>query len=170
MWGEQLLLAKAYILYKMTHLIIWKKDKKAFMSHYDFQCQIALAWLLGDDGSPTNNQPAKKRKIQDSMASDCSTTSAKARRVNDSTLDPRSGVLRGRLDDDVHYPIPPPDAKRPCCSLCQWVQKTREQKNRSNISYCEKCNVSLCVLCFKPFHTISDVKKLKSQVRDNMEG
>ena len=51
-----------------------------------------------------------------------------------------------------------------------WVQKTREQKNRSNISYCEKCNVSLCVLCFKPFHTISDVKKLKSQVRDNTEG
>jgi len=93
MWGVQLLLVNAYILYKTTHLIMWKKDKKSLISHYDFHHQIALAWLLGNDGSPTNNQPAKKQKIQDSMASDCSTTSTKARRVNDSTLDPHSGVL-----------------------------------------------------------------------------
>ena len=60
MWGVQLLLVNAYILYKMTHLIMWKKDKKSLMSHYDFRHQIALAWLLSKDGSPTNNQPAKK--------------------------------------------------------------------------------------------------------------
>ena len=68
MWGVQLLLVNAYILYKTTHLIMWKKDKKSLMSHYDFWHQIALAWLLGDDGSSTNNQPVKKQKFQDSMA------------------------------------------------------------------------------------------------------
>ena len=169
-WGVQLLLVNAYILCKTTQLIMWKKDKKSIMSHDDFWHQIALAWLLGNDGSSTNNQPVKMWKFQDSTAFDCSTTSTKARRVNNSALDPHSGVLWRWLDDDAHYPIPLPDAKCPCHSLCWWVQKTMEQKNRLNVSYCVKCNVSLCVLCFKPFHTISGVKELKLQVRNNMEG
>ena len=58
--GVQLLLGNTYILYKVTHLLMWKKDKKSIMSHYDFPHQIALAWLLGTNGSTTNNQPVKK--------------------------------------------------------------------------------------------------------------
>jgi len=36
-----------------------------------------------------------------------------------------------------------------------------------HVSRCDKCNISLCLACFKPIHTISDVKQLKSDVKKN---
>ena len=36
MWGVQVLLINAYVLYKTTHLVIWCKDKKSLLSHYEF--------------------------------------------------------------------------------------------------------------------------------------
>jgi hypothetical protein len=36
MWGVQVLLVNAYVLYKTTHLYMWKKNKKSLMSHYEF--------------------------------------------------------------------------------------------------------------------------------------
>jgi hypothetical protein len=36
MWGVQLLLVNAYVLYRTAHLYMWKKNKKGIMSHYEF--------------------------------------------------------------------------------------------------------------------------------------
>ena len=36
MWGFQLLLVNAYVLYKTAHLILWKKNKKTIISQYEF--------------------------------------------------------------------------------------------------------------------------------------
>jgi hypothetical protein len=36
MWGVQILLVNAYILYKSAHLQIWKTEKKKLLSQYDF--------------------------------------------------------------------------------------------------------------------------------------
>lgn len=53
MWGVQLLVVNAYVVYKTVHLYMWKKS---IMSHYEFRCQIVLACLLsGSDASSQSN-------------------------------------------------------------------------------------------------------------------
>jgi Transposase IS4/SAP domain len=161
MWGVQLLLVNAYILYKSTHLLTWKKNKKTLLSHYEFRSQIALAWLTGlEDTTGDQDRTKKRKKIDDSSSS---TPSLKSRRVNDASLSPTNGALRSRLDSDYHYPVPA-EADRPCCSVCRWLASSRDEKVRSNVFTCDRCNVSLCIDCFKPFHTIADVRKLRSEV------
>ena len=132
------------------------------MSQYEFRRDIAITWL--QEGTITLNQ--KKRPASDISSMSSSDSSGKARRINDAALDPQNGSLRRRLDDDMHYPVKA-DAKRPCCSLCRWAEQDRDHKMRSNIVSCDKCGVSLCINCFKPFHTISTVSKLRSEVKKN---
>ena len=36
MWGVQVLLVNAYVLYKSAHLLVWKTPKKDILSQYDF--------------------------------------------------------------------------------------------------------------------------------------
>jgi hypothetical protein len=97
----------------------------------------------------------------------------RGRKVNDKTLDPTSGDLKICLDADFHYPVPPGKNKYPPCSLCRWaLQDGASRNNRvrgASISTCDKCNVSLCLSCFKPFHTITSVDKLRSEVKKNEE-
>jgi len=165
MWGVQVLLVNAYVLYKTAHLFMWKKNKKSLMSHYEFRRQIALAWLLSDREKIGNNKK-RTRTISD-MSSSASST--KSRKVCDASLDPNSGSLRMRLDDDQHFPINNTNTKRPCCSLCHWVEQEKDIKNRSGIIACDKCNVFLYISCFKPFHTVSSVSKLRSEVLKNKQ-
>ncbi len=46
MWGIQILLLNAYVLYKSAYLLIWKTYKKRIFSLYDFQKQIVLLWFI----------------------------------------------------------------------------------------------------------------------------
>jgi len=163
MWGVQVLLVNAYILYKSTHLLTWKKKKTSLLSQYEFRSQIALAWLKGAQDTTGNqaSEQTKKRKIYDDSTT--STRSTKSCRVTDASLSPRNGALRSRLDNDYHYPVPSA-ADRPCCSVCRWTASSRDEKVRTNVFTCDRCNVSLCIGCFKPFHTIADVRKLRSEV------
>jgi hypothetical protein len=103
------------------------------------------------------NEKKQRASYVSSMLS--SDTSNKAQRVNDIVLDLHNGSLRRYLDDDIHYPVIA-DAKRPCCSLCRWAKQDHNFEMRSNIVSCDKCSVSLCKSCFKPFHTISSISKL----------
>jgi hypothetical protein len=97
----------------------------------------------------------------------------RGRKINDKTLDQTSGDLKIRLDADFHYPIPPGKNKYPPCSLCCWALQDGMSRNNwvqgALISTCEKCNVSLCLWCFKPFHTITSIDKLRSEVKKNEE-
>jgi hypothetical protein len=95
----------------------------------------------------------------------------RGRRVDDKTLDPTSGSLKCCLDTDFHFPIPQQSKNAPC-SLCRWAMKDETSRDKSrvrgvHVGTCDKCNVSLCLSCFKPFHTISDVERLRSDVRKN---
>jgi hypothetical protein len=164
----QLLLVNAYILYKTTHLLTWKKKKKTLLSHYEFWSQIALEWLTGTKETTSNqtSESTKKCKVLDD--SSLSTPSIKSRWVNDASLSPTSlsptnEALRARLDSDYHYPVPP-EADWPCCSVCHRSASSRDEIVRSNIFTCNICNASLCIDCFKPFHTIADVRKLRPEV------
>jgi hypothetical protein len=155
MWGVQVLLVNAYVLYKTTHLYMWKKNKKSLMSHYEFRRQIALAWLLVE--GETWSASKQIRTISD--MSTATTSSNKSRKVSAASLDPNNGTLRMRLDDDQHFPVISTN-KRPCCSLCHWVKEEKDTKNHLGIVACDKFRVSFCINCFKPFHTMSSVSRL----------
>ena len=55
MWSIQILLVNAYVLYKSAHLLIWKTNKKKFLSQYDFRKEIVMAWFEYNDGSKKIN-------------------------------------------------------------------------------------------------------------------
>jgi hypothetical protein len=83
--------------------------------------------------------------------------------VNEAALDPKEGALRGRLCYNyVHFPEPS-TAKQPCCLLCHFVAPNKNVRTYTCVFQCDICKVHLCITCFKPFHTISSVKNLKSQ-------
>ncbi len=95
--------------------------------------------------------------------------------VNDKTLDPTTEDLKIHLGADFHYPVPLGKNKYLPCSLClcRWALQDGSSRNNrvrgASISTCDKCNVSLCISCFKPFHTITSVDKLGSEVKRNEE-
>jgi hypothetical protein len=190
MWGVQVLLVNAYVLYRTAHSIIWKTEKKKILTQYRFREEIVKAWM---EGEKSDSEGQKKRKLSENQVSTYSSTSEslgrtrssvtsiqsevtvlqRGRKINDKTLDPTSGDLKIRLDADFHYPIPPGKNKYPPCSLCRWaLQDGTSRNNRvrgASISTCDKCNVSLCLSCFKPFHTVTSVDKLRSEVKKNEE-
>ena len=174
MWGVQVLLVNAFILYKTLHLFIWKREKKQVLSQYEFHCQVVLEWLCSSEekeDSSTGDESNHKWKCNEASTS---SSSKKGKRVNDATLDPISGDLCIHLDNDFHYPIVPDTKNKPCCSLCQWAQPNGNNRNEwvrgASVTSCDKCNVCLCVSCFKPFHMLPDVKTLKSQIAKNKTG
>ena len=177
MWGLQVLLINAYILYRTTHLLTWKKAEKTLLSHYEFRRQLVLEWLglsseIDNDTLLTEETKSRKRE-QDSTSIPSasvatSASSKRAKRVTDQTLDQFTGELRMRLDNDFHFPMVP-ERKYPVCSLCRWVEEDRKKRTRGAIVACDKCLVNLCVSCFKPFHQVADVKHLQSQVFKNKE-
>jgi hypothetical protein len=126
-----------------------------------FDVRLHLIGLWGI----TSSQGKRARTISDYDSVSFSTLSSnKARRVTDASLDPNHGSLCIQLDDDQNFPVSSTSSKRPCCSLCRWVETDKDNKNRSGIVVCDKCQVSLCVDCFKPFHTVSCVTKLRSEI------
>jgi len=126
MWGDQVLLVNAYVLYRSTHTLMWKTNKKNSMNQYEFRRSIALEWIGGNDpGGNRSSTTFRKRKSDDisRSSSNCemstNATEPKAQRVTDNSLDPIGGALRCRLDESLfHYPELI-EKGRPCCSLCR---------------------------------------------------
>ena len=92
MWGVQVLMVNAYILYKTSHLIIWHKDERTLLSHYEFHRQLALAWVGSPKDAPINDYSMADWKLSWDDASS-TTSSGKSTRINDTTLDPLKGTL-----------------------------------------------------------------------------
>ena len=128
MWGVQVLLVNAYVLYKSAHLLIWKTPKKDIMSQYHFRKSIVLDWFgFGKENDADavaekhSDETSRRRKIESisqfSLTSDEANSTKRATRVTEQTLDPYEGALRIRLQENLeHYPIVS-KVKRPCCSL-----------------------------------------------------
>jgi len=183
MWGLQVLLVNAYLLYRSAHIIIWKTERKKILDQYKFREEIIKSWMDGDNEDELQ-QDSRKRKRSEvtvdshSISLRSSTISesdvvVRGRRIDDKALDPTNGTLKCRLDTDFHFPIMQQSTNAPC-GLCRWAMKEEVSRDKCRIrgvhvSRCDKCNISLCLACFKPFHTISDVKRLKSDVKKNYE-
>jgi hypothetical protein len=158
-------------LYKTAHLHVWKKDPKTIMSHYDFRYAIVMAWF-GVKIQKSGNLLTSAKRLYNDFSTIAPNTAAsftkRAKHVNDNSLNPTTGSLREWLGAVFHY-IGPLTAKEPVCSLCQWANTTsdndRSYRVRGKcIGSCDKCGVNLCLKCFKIFHTIGNLTKLRSEV------
>ena len=99
MWGVQVLLVNAFILYRSAHTLIWKTDKKNILGQYEFRRSIALEWIGGRDPQDMRSRNIERKRRADdisvSQASSITTSSdGKARKVTDAALDPQKGALR----------------------------------------------------------------------------
>ena len=47
------------------------------------------------------------------------------------------------------------------CALCRWATG---KKSRAQLSHCEGCNITLCVWCYKPFHTVKNLESKKARL------
>ncbi len=56
MWGLQVLLVNAFVLYRTAHRLIWKTEKKLILSHYEFWEAIIKACIDGDDDKENESQ------------------------------------------------------------------------------------------------------------------
>ncbi len=56
MWGLETLLVNAFVLYRETHQLVWKTQKKKMFTHFQFCKAVALSWLTGKKASSELNQ------------------------------------------------------------------------------------------------------------------
>ena len=189
MWGFGVLLVNTYIIYKTAHIFIWCTDKKDIMSQYEFRKSVALSFILNDD---KKSRTSRTESTTTKSVSSCSTSKKslsvaesrgrrgnqqdnlhskrKAKRFNDKTLNPMTGSLSDRLNP-VYNHLPENNVaeqrnKSLRCQLHRWTDRNIEYKN--NVMVCTHCNVSLCLHCYKAFHTIKHVKELKKIVSDTI--
>jgi hypothetical protein len=176
MWGFQVLLTNAYVLYKTAHVHIWKLPAKKLLSHYQFRKMIALAWINPSQFAEGNKKNTKRKYSNDDISCARSTRSYSSARercnstqkgayISDESLHPHHGALKIRLSGLYHHCPARPHAKDPTCSLHRWASEDNAFKRRGNIMKCDCCNVNLCIDCFPLFHRIEDVKKLKSEIK-----
>ncbi len=170
-WGIQVLLVNSYVLYKTAHIHVWKRPEKTVMTQYEFWYRIVMAWF----GMIPKRDLSRKRQfdvISTSATSEDTPPVKKARPVNNSTLDPVSGLLKGRLDSNFHF-IVPSVSKDPVCALYRWANNDENTTRAAarvrgkSIGCCDVCKVNLCLKCFKIFHTVGNMDKLRSEVRKN---
>lgn len=196
-WGIGVLLTNAYIVYVYANVLHFNTKKKYLLSHHDFRRAIAEAWLnpeeyeksqkLAQEQEQTENF-VKKRKlavsttstVASSVASSITMNSSKSiysaiqkeqqqgtkkhcKHVNDDSLDPTSSLCI-RLDSTLDH-LPDPANGRARCSLHRWLGiETQKQ-----VSYCTVCNVHLCVRCYRIFHTVPDMSKIKDELLKDLQ-
>jgi hypothetical protein len=101
MWGLETILVNAFVLYRETRQLVWKTQKKRMLTHFQFRKAIALSWLTGGKVSSELNEftNARKRTITSvsTITNSLSTgfINKKARAVNEASLDPKVGALKG---------------------------------------------------------------------------
>ena len=96
--------------------------------------------------------------FQDGQKQSCKT-------LNQNKLD--KGSFDQRLTFSVnctHLPAPP-CSKHSECQL-HWLANKQTQKQ---VMTCNDCNVTLCINCYKPFHTAHDINIIKADIENDQE-
>lgn len=181
-WCYQMLLTNCFIVYKKYMIMHRQKP----MTHYEFQKAIALAWIDSKHYWPNLNKKrklplefdliSKSSSLSKSLSTkhDMATTRRSLRmhteaskqrmksiRVTDESLAP-DGALRIRLQRGEHWPVMNEEKKEPRCQLHYWAT---DLKHRAQLMFCQTCEVTLCLQCFKLFHTVEDLVGQKLQIR-----
>lgn len=120
------------------------------------------------------NRTAAKRSSEETVASSATTTppAAKKPKKTEKTTyaskkrlqDDTSDFNKSRLDHSTpHFPEPVDNSNRgKCCILCRYA--TGGKKYITNLLGCSRCNVKLCVWCFKLFHTAPSISAVKEDI------
>lgn len=128
----------------------------------------SLVILRGDQRSVASSSKGHSKRSSETVAS--ATRAAKKQKVEKQeyastkrVVDDTSDFNRARLDLSFpHLPEPVDNEKRgKCCQLCRYASG---KKYSTNISSCSHCNVTLCVWCFKPFHTLPSISAAKNDI------
>jgi len=186
-WGHGTLLVNAYIAYKSY---VESKGMKA-LSHYDFRMTFVLAKICPTKyGSSKQKKSiafqrgdyhALSRTGGSIVSSATSTSSRSTNNKRASTTPPNptpkkkrqpqitalrlrdtySQANTLRLNDELRH-LAEPDKRKTggrCCSLCRYATG---KKYSAQLLNCSDCKVSLCMWCFKPYHTLIDLTKEKT--------
>ena len=149
------------------------------MSQYNFRKEVSLAMIFpdkywptrergagGDDGSSvgvgrriagsTCTTPStKSKRIQDQLSTSTNSGPFRNRVVTDNSLHPILGSLCCRLDHlKTHWPAPCSKVESRC-QLHFWA--TGGKKHRKNLMVCSECQITLCIQCYVPFHTVENL-------------
>ena len=120
---------------------------------------------------PAGTRPAKAARTGPSPIVLLDSPKPKSPQLSDASLAP-TGKLKCRLNfyDFRHLPVTKESAGKPFakCSLHRWACG-RDGEVRGGISICEDCNVSLCVDCYKVFHTQEDLTSVKEELKEGLE-
>ena len=186
MWAFDVSLVNAYLFYKLLHEMHGRKP----MSHYRFREQVALAWLDSDvhwltrySKRPRTHKKKTSEAIINSQSSksvsslsSCQTRSTKikdnlaskrksCRSLNQAALD--KGCFDSRLilnDEKTHLPVVPSSGHSDC-QIHKWAGK----RTRKQVAYCPDCNVCLYIRCYKIFHTVLDLRRVKADIENDKE-
>ena len=102
----------------------------------------------------------EKRQLAGNDSASATSSKKRATAVNDDSMDPRTGKLRNCLTVGHGLHMPEESTIEAKCGLHFWA--TRERKRGGKILHCSTCKVSLCINCFKLFHTVQEVDNLKA--------
>jgi hypothetical protein len=128
----------------------------------------SIASQRGDQRSAASSSRGSSKRCVETVAS--ATRAAKKSKVEVSSYastkrvdDDTSAFNRCRLDESVpHYPEPVENESRgKCCALCRYATG---KKTIACIMNCRKCNVILCLWCFRPFHTLPSISAAKNNI------
>jgi hypothetical protein len=89
MWGLQVLLVNAYLLYRSAHIIIWKTEREKILDQYKFREEIIKSWMDGDneDALQQDSRKWKRSKV---------TVDSHSISLHPSTISESDVVVRGR--------------------------------------------------------------------------
>ena len=181
-WGIGTLLTNSYVVYLKINLRLGV-DKKDLLSHYDFRKDIALYWINPDLYMEDNKQLAqaseefsisrKKRNpiVLSSSQSSISNLSSpptsivkRSAALTDGSLK-LTGILKCRLDRSIDH-LPIPAKNKSLCPFHQWAAEIRNESG--NRGYCQACNVTLCMECYRLFHMEPDLVKKKEEIKKGL--
>ena len=84
------------------------------------------------------------------------------------TVNDRSLHVNGKLNCRLirTYDHSPVQCKQNVqCQLHKWCSSSKQKMRvETQLCYCPTCNVNLCLECYRPFHTETDIVKKKSVI------
>ena len=145
-------------------------ERKNLMTHHDFRRAIATYWInpkeYKRDLKSTEPHTLKRKSSASTISSITKDSPPKKKiiktglhHVTDASLCPREGTLNCRLNKSIDH-IPVEATGRARCRLHWWGGIETQAK----ILACPGCGVSLCVKCYRLFHTEADIVGMKDKL------
>ena len=193
LWAFDVAIVNSYLLYK-SYLEMHGFEPK---SHYTYREDIFKAWMDTDLYWPTRYQtkrkagmkliaesstaPGRKRSriCTDSLSSLSRMTRSSytplrfpdsgpkisCKTLNQTNLDNGSFDKRLTISVECTYFPSVPCSRHSECQLHGLANK----RTWKQVMTCNDCNVTLCINCYKPFHTAHDLNMIKADIENDRE-